>query len=105
VCTRILSGRCERNTAAFEQQCSIILFDFNNEYIGPTCLTPHKKVIQLSTRNDTGDKIPLGTGGLSDIEIVSILADATEKIQKPFLKRALGLQARAPKQMVAPSLN
>ncbi|MFX5126551.1 hypothetical protein ABTC57_19050, partial [Acinetobacter baumannii] len=32
---------------------------------------------------------------LSDIEIVSILADATEKTQKPFLKRALALQLRA----------
>jgi hypothetical protein len=30
----------------------------------------------------------------SDIEIVSILADATEKTQKPFLKRTLALQQR-----------
>lgn len=85
----------ERNTTAFEQNCRVILFDFNNEYTGPTCLTAHKRVIQLSTRNDTGDNIPLGTGGLSDIEIVSILADATEKTQKPFLKKALVLQHRA----------
>lgn len=85
----------ERNAEAFEQNCRIMLFDFNNEYIGPTCLTTHKKVIRLSTRNDEGDKIPLGTGGLNDIEIVSILADATEKTQKPFLKRALALQTRA----------
>jgi hypothetical protein len=84
-----------RNAAAFEANCRIVLFDFNNEYIRDNCLTSHKTVYNLSTRNDDGDKIPLGTGGLSDIEIVSILADATEKTQKPFLKRALGLQQKA----------
>jgi DNA helicase HerA-like ATPase len=81
-----------RNAEAFEQNCRIVLFDFNNEYIGDNCLTSHKRVIKLSTRNDTGDKIPLGAGGFTDIEIVSILADATEKTQKPFLKRVLSLQ-------------
>jgi DNA helicase HerA-like ATPase len=84
----------ERNAAAFEHNCRIVLFDFNNEFVRDNCLTQHKKVIALSTRNDTGDKIPLGLGGFSDIEIVSILADATEKTQKPFLKRALALQAK-----------
>lgn len=84
-----------RNSAAFEQNCQIVLFDFNNEYVGDKCLTEHKQVIRLSTRETSGDKIPLGVGGLNDIEIVSILADATEKTQKPFLKRALSLQQRA----------
>jgi len=83
-----------RNQAAFEQNCRVIVFDFNNEFVGANCLTPHKHVVALSTRNDNGDKIPLGLGGFSDIEIVSILADATEKTQKPFLKRALSLQAK-----------
>lgn len=83
-----------RNTAAFEEKCQIILFDFNNEYTRDECLTQHKQVIALSTRTPDGDKIPLGAGGFNDIEIVSILADATEKTQKPFLKRALSLQQR-----------
>lgn len=84
----------ERNEDAFEANCRILLFDFNNEYVGDNCLTAHKTVLELSTRNDDGNKIPLGGGGFTDIEIVSILADATEKTQKPFLKRALGLQRR-----------
>ncbi len=83
-----------RNADAFEANCRVVLFDFNNEYVGDNCLTSHKTVIELSTRNDNGDKIPLGAAGFTDIEIVSILADATEKTQKPFLKRALALQAR-----------
>lgn len=83
-----------RNVTAFNANCRIILFDFNNEYVGDNCLTVHKTVLKLSTRNDNGDKIPLGAAGFTDIEIVSILADATEKTQKPFLKRVLALQAR-----------
>jgi hypothetical protein len=83
-----------QNLTAFEQSCRIVLFDFNNEYTRDKCLTEHKQVIKLTTRDESGDKIPLGAGGFSDIEIVSILADATEKTQKPFLKRALSLQQR-----------
>jgi hypothetical protein len=63
-------------------------------YTRNKCLTKNKQVIKLSTRNASGDKIPLGAGGFNDIEIVSILADATEKTQKPFLKRALSLQQK-----------
>lgn len=81
-----------RNTPAFEANCKVMVFDFNNEFTRDNCLSAHKKVFRLSTRNDTGDKIPLGLGGLGDVEIVSILADATEKTQKPFLRRALSLQ-------------
>lgn len=84
-----------RNTEAFVENCKILLFDFNNEFTRDNCLTAHKRVYELTTRNDNGAKIPLGAGGLSDIEIVSILADATDKTQKPFLKRTLVKQERA----------
>jgi uncharacterized protein len=89
-----ISKMRERNSVTFENRCQIVLFDFNNEYTRDECLTPHKQVVKLSTRSQTGDKIPLGAGGFNDIEIVSILADATEKTQKPFLKRVLALQQR-----------
>jgi DNA helicase HerA-like ATPase len=84
----------DRNAGAFNANCRIILFDFNNEYVGDNCLTSHKTVLKLSTRNDNGDKIQLGAAGFTDIEVISILADATEKTQKPFLKRVLALQTR-----------
>lgn len=83
-----------RNVAAFENNCRILLFDFNGEYTGDECLTEHKTIYNLSTRNDNGDKIPLSDDGLLDIEMLSILSDATEKTQKPFLKRALSLRQR-----------
>jgi DNA helicase HerA-like ATPase len=55
-----IAGMRTRNVEAFEQNCRIILFDFNNEYIRNNCLTPHKRVFRLSTRNDAGGRMPGG---------------------------------------------
>jgi hypothetical protein len=65
------------------------IFDFNGEYTKKTCITSDKKVYNLSTQNDNGDKIPMTFSELMDIETLSILLEATEKTQKPFLKRTL----------------
>jgi uncharacterized protein len=83
-----------RNPAAFSANTRFVIFDFNGEYGGAACITPNKKVYRLSTRNDEGDKLPFAEDGLLDIEIVSILAEATDKTQKPFLRRALRLHEK-----------
>ncbi|WP_417618117.1 ATP-binding protein [Parasphingorhabdus sp.] len=83
-----------RNEAAFSKNCKIVIFDFNGEYSGENCLTDSKHVYSLSTRIEDGDKIPLQDDGLLDIEMLSIIADATEKTQKPFLRRSLSLRTR-----------
>lgn len=77
-----------RNTLAFEQGVKILIFDFNDEYSRENCLTNEKYVYNLSTRRDDAAKIPLSDAGFLDIETLSILADATEKTQRPFLSRA-----------------
>ena len=82
------------NEGAFNNSCRVLIFDFNGEYAGNDCLTAQKQAYNLSTRTDAGDKIPLSETGLLDIEMLSIVADATEKTQKPFLRRALKLQKR-----------
>lgn len=80
----------ETNRASFQQSCRYLFYDFNGEYSGQYCLTEHKTVFNLSTRlQDGGDKLPISQDSLLDIEILSVLADATEKTQKPFLKRAI----------------
>lgn len=84
----------KRNAAAFNTNCRICFFDFNGEYSSESCLTPEKSVYNISTRNDNGDRIPFSDDGLLDIEMLSILADATEKTQKPFLRRAVTLRNR-----------
>lgn len=69
--------------------CQFFFFDFNGEYINNDCITDKKTVYNLSTKDDNGDKIPITFDDLMDIETLSILLEATEKTQKPFLSRAL----------------
>ncbi len=75
--------------ALYREHTRFIIFDFNGEYVADDCITKEKKVYNLSTRTDKGDKLPLTEGNLLDLEMLSILSDATEKTQKPFLKRSL----------------
>jgi uncharacterized protein len=82
---RVLTSR---NEPAFRQNTRFVVFDFNGEYTRPDCIWSQKKVYSLSTR-DAGDRIPLNEAALLDPEVLPILADATEKTQRPFLKRAL----------------
>jgi len=74
----------------FENNCKLFFFDFNGEYTGDDCIHPNKTVYELSTMQGGNDKIPMQFDELIDIETLSILFEASEKTQKPFLKRALG---------------
>ena len=78
-------GKCK----LFKENCRFLLFDFNGEYDKKECITSDKKVYVLSTRGDAVDKIPLSMEQLLDAETLSVLVEATEKTQKPFLKRTL----------------
>jgi hypothetical protein len=80
-----------RNEADFKQKTRFLFFDFNGEFVGPHCISDKKQVLNLSTRSQNGDRIPIHKNSLLDIEILAILADATEKTQKPFLRRTLSL--------------
>jgi len=88
---RVLTAR---NAAAFSENTRILLLDFNGEYIGPQCISSSKKIYCLSTRAGDGDKLPIEEDALLNIEVLSILADATEKTQKPFLTRAIRFYKR-----------
>lgn len=78
-----------RNPDAFRINTRFIIFDFNGEYTKDACIARTKRVYNLSTHAEVSDKIPMETDSLLDVEILAILADATEKTQKPFLKRML----------------
>jgi DNA helicase HerA-like ATPase len=80
-----------RNDAIFREKCKFLLFDFNGEYSGDNCITARKRVYNLSTRGSGADRLPISQDSLLEPELLSILADATEKTQKPFLKRAVSL--------------
>lgn len=66
-----------------------VFIDFNGEYTSESVLSPDKTVIRLSTKRDTGDKIPVPNTFYFDIDMWAVLAKATEKTQRPFLKRCI----------------
>lgn len=64
-----------------------VVIDFNGEYTDSFIV--NKKVYKLSTRTANGHKIPIAQSFLEDLEIWSIICEATEKTQKPFLGRVI----------------
>lgn len=79
-----------RNESMFANSVRIMLLDFNGEFTSPDCISMQKKVYNLSTRKDGSDKLPIKEDAILNLEVMSILADASEKTQKPFLRRAIG---------------
>lgn len=78
-----------KEKSTFNKNCKFFIFDFNGEYAKKNCIASDKKIYSLSTRDDSRDKIPMTFDELMDIETLAILLEATEKTQKPFLKRTL----------------
>jgi len=76
----------------FRKKSRFIFIDFNGEYTKDhedNILTKDKLVYKLRTRDNKGDKYPLIKTELEKLELLSILLDATEKTQQPFLHRAI----------------
>jgi len=73
----------------FKKNCQFILFDFNGEYSRNECICSNKDIYKLSTRKDSSNKICIPQEILLDYNFLSIIAEATDKTQKPFIKRAL----------------
>jgi hypothetical protein len=77
-----------KNEQGFKDNCHFLLLDFNGEYTSQWFLN-NTKIYNLSTGINQGNKLTLNREDLFDIEIFSILVNATEKTQKPFIKRAI----------------
>lgn len=76
----------------FKQNARFVLIDFNGEYSHEKTIIENKQIYNLSTKQETTTdlkKIPLKEKDLLDIELISILANATDKTQKPFISRTL----------------
>lgn len=71
------------------KRSKFIIIDFNNEYITKEVLTDDKKIYKLNTSHNQGDKYYLSTKVIEDSTFWSIILDATEKTQKPFLERVI----------------
>lgn len=76
----------------FNTKSKFIFIDFNGEYSkeeDDAILSKNKTVYKLRTRDDSGSKYPILKSELEKLELLSILLDATEKTQQPFLHRAI----------------
>lgn len=85
----------------FRQRSQFVLIDFNGEYLNrpeadedrrsTEVITGHanKREYALSTRPGGGDRLPLPSSAVSDLAFWTVLLDATEKTQAPFLGRVL----------------
>lgn len=83
---------------AFTKNAKFFLIDFNGEYARrdkksedqDDTIVGHdyKNVYRLSTKQD-GDLYPLHSSVLSDIGFWSVIMEATDKTQVPFIRRAL----------------
>lgn len=77
----------------FVKKSKFIFIDFNGEYSKDgqedEILTKKKVVYKLRTKDDKGSKYPITKAEIEKLELLSILLDATEKTQQPFLHRAI----------------
>lgn len=76
----------------FKTKSKFVFIDFNGEYSNNSddpILTKNKIVYKLRTKDDHGDKYPILKNEIEKLELLSILLDATEKTQQPFLHRAI----------------
>ncbi|WP_348826930.1 ATP-binding protein [Halomonas sp. RT37] len=85
----------------FRERSQFVLIDFNGEYVdrlpevGDNCSTEvitsqeNKREYVLTTRREDGAKLPLAKTAIEDVAFWTVLLDATEKTQAPFLARVL----------------
>ena len=94
----ILYLKNTKGKANFQKNAKFFLIDFNGEYVRNTDADPdrviteleYKNIYKLSTRSqDDGDKFPIPSEVINEPLIWTVLLEATEKTQQPFIKRAL----------------
>ncbi len=74
----------------FKKNAKFLLIDFNGEYSKAITADSNKEVYELSTgKSGSTKKFPIKEEQIKDVEFWSILLEATEKTQKPFLRGAL----------------
>lgn len=84
----------------FAQAARFVIIDFNGEYVdvadpqaahSTAVITDaaNKTTYQLSTRRSDGPRLPISHAALHEPTFWTVLLDATERTQAPFIRRAL----------------
>lgn len=79
----------ECNKADFKQKSKFVIIDFNGEYVGKDVITTEKDVYELTTAKGSTNRYPITKENIKKVDILSVLLEATEKTQTPFLSRAM----------------
>lgn len=86
-------AQMERAGTLARSRSTFTFIDFNGEYVADGVLTDCKKVYRLSTRlavdDASADRVPVPSDFYFDVDMWAVLTNATEKTQKPFLKRCV----------------
>ncbi|WP_288396036.1 ATP-binding protein [uncultured Vagococcus sp.] len=81
------------NHPNLKSRSNFVVLDFNGEYIHDKSFgisnNLEKKVYDLSTRTSNCEKYPISASTFYDVEMLSIIFQATNQTQKPFLNRVL----------------
>lgn len=78
----------DRKTADISGKSRFILLDFNGEYTGDQLVEGNlKKVYRLTTQALGGERFPISSSEFWHAETLSLLFQATQNTQKPFLVR------------------
>lgn len=86
-----------KNNKKFKNNAEFFFIDFNGEYIendfGRNVIINEKEknIYELSTREEDGkDKFPITNETINEHQFWSVILEATDKTQTPFINRSLG---------------
>lgn len=80
----------EKKAQSIADKSKFVILDFNGEYTGDQLIgADAKTILRLATNSDIGDKFPLHNDEFWNAETLSILFQATQNTQRPFLNRMI----------------
>lgn len=85
----LLNHKKLKDNNNFKENCNFLLLDFNGEYSSEKTICENKNIIKLSTHDNNANKIEIEEDYILDESLFSILCDARDKTQKPFISRVL----------------
>lgn len=78
----------DSKSAAIAEKSRFVILDFNGEYTGQQLVPASlKKVYRLTTQRFSEERFPIGKAEFWNAETLSLLFQATQNTQKPFLVR------------------
>jgi DNA helicase HerA-like ATPase len=79
-----------KDSDLFKENAKFFIIDFNGEYVGDNVIIDkeHKNSYELSTRLGAV-KFPVSSAMINDSTFWTVILEATEKTQMPFLRRAI----------------